>query len=98
MPALQYGLQAREIGISIGVGRDDLAVDQAWRKIERGEMADERRELLAPVQPAPGVYAHVLAFGGNQRAIAVELNLVHPLIAAWNLVDQRGELHGLKFG
>src|SRR3546814_3298423 len=48
MATLQHRLQRREIGVAVLAIGDDLAVDQAGRQVERGDVADERREFVGP--------------------------------------------------
>src|SRR3546814_15165717 len=63
MATLQHRLQRREIGVAVLAIGDDLAVDQAGRQVERGDVADERREFVGPVEAIAGVEAHVAARG-----------------------------------
>src|SRR3546814_10189749 len=71
MATLQHRLQRREIGVAVLAIGDDLAVDQAGRQVERGDVADERREFVGPVEAIAGVDAHVAARRGDLGAIAV---------------------------
>src|SRR5690606_6547228 len=92
VPPLENLLERREIGIAVFPVRDDLPVDQARWQVERRELRDQRGELVAPVLAAAGIDAHVLPRCGDERAVAVELDLVHPAVARRYGIDQRGEL------
>ncbi len=92
VPALEHLLQGGEIGIALAVVSDDFAVDQAGGQVERGNRLDQRAELVGPVLAVAGEHADGIALDRHQRAIAVELDLVHPAIAGRHVVDQRREL------
>src|SRR5690606_18348811 len=96
VPTLEHRLQAREVWIAPGVVGDDLAVDKAWRQVERSQVRGERLELVGPVLPAARIDAHLVARARDQRAVAVELDLVHPAIPGRNRVDQRRELRAAE--
>ena len=90
--AFQHRLQPCEIGVALRIGRDDLAVDQAAGQIERHQCLDQRLEFVGPVLAIAGPHGHVVALGGDQRAIPVELDLVHPAVSGGHRIDQCGEL------
>src|SRR3546814_3799237 len=92
MATLQHRLQRREIGVAVLAIGDDLAVDQAGRQVERGDVADERREFVGPVEAIAGVDAHVAARGGDLGAIAVIFDLVEPAVRS---EEHKSELQSL---
>src|SRR3546814_3640838 len=98
MATLQHRLQRREIGVAVLAIGDDLAVDQAGRQVERGDVADERREFVGPVEAIAGVDAHVAARRGDLGAIAVIFDLVEPAVARRHGIDERRELERAEFG
>src|SRR3546814_13035325 len=89
MATLQHRLQRREIGVAVLAIGDDLAVDQAGRQVERGDVADERREFVGPVEAIAGVDAHVAARGGALGAIAVTFDFVAQAVARRHVIDER---------
>ena len=92
LAALQHFLQAGKIGIALGIMGDDFAVDKAGRQIECGDSVNQGAELVGPVLPVARVNANSLALCSNQRAIAVELDFVHPAISGRDIVDERCKL------
>ena len=75
----------------------DLAIDQAGGQVEGGERSDQRSEFIGPVLAVARKDADHAAFGSNHRAIAVELDLVHPVVTGWHIVHQSRELRLAEF-
>ena len=95
--ALEDLLEGGEVGIALGVVRDDFAVHEGRGKIERGNGLDERAELVGPVLAVARVDRDVAPIDRDQRAVAVILDLVEPGAALGHAVGERGEL-GLAIG
>src|SRR3546814_10749314 len=76
----------------------DLAVDQAGREIQRGNVANERREFVGPVEAAPCIDAHVRSGGGDCGAIAVIFDLMEPAVADGHGIDEGRKLERAELG
>ena len=93
-----YTVWFKSLLAAIGIEGDDFAVDQRGRKVERLDRLDQRTELVGPVLARAGVDGDILPRGGDQRAVSVELDLVHPRIPGRDRVDQRGKLRRPELG
>src|SRR3546814_16248680 len=76
-----------KVWIAVPPISDDLAVDQAGREIQRGNVANERREFVGPVEAAPCIDAHVRSGGGDRGAIARLFVLMEPAVADRHVID-----------
>ena len=74
------------------LGDRDLAVEQRGRRRADRERPDERAELVGPVEAVARVDADLAAADRGERAVAVILDLVHPVVAVGRRIDQRREL------
>ena len=92
LAALEHRLQRGEIRVALRVIGDDLAVDQAGWQVQRLDHLDEGPELVGPVLAIAGEDRDVGALRRDQRAITVEFDLVHPVVAGGHGIDQGREL------
>ncbi len=85
----QRGLQLREVGAPLLIQDDGLTIDYGGARLKAGQSGGDRREASGPVVAVAGAY-HGLAGGKvGGDAVAVPLDLVHPLRADRRLVDER---------
>src|SRR6185503_15830642 len=70
----------------------DFPVEDRVAHRELPDRAGETRKARRPVVGAPGAQADVGAVDPAEHAIAVELDLVEPLLAVRSPIDERGEL------
>ena len=98
LPALQDLLQGGEVRIAGAVVSNDLAIDKAARQVEFGQCFYQKRKFVGPVFPAARVDADVVPLRGDERAVTVEFDFVHPAISGRHFIDQRGELGLAEFG
>ena len=82
-------LQRGEIRRAMIVERDDLAVDEHIRK--RAPLFRDRSELVRPVQALAGPQPGLAVLDAQLHAIAVEFDLVAPILSAWRPIDRRAE-------
>ena len=78
------------------VADDRLAVDQRGAARQVGQRPDDGLELVGPVEPRAGEDLGATAADRRQRAVAVELDLVQPVVAggrrarpAWRAAARR---------
>ena len=91
-PARQRVLQQREAAHAVLVLHHDLAVDHRLAAGQRAERIGQIAVPVRPVEPAAGDQPHRAVVDERQRAIAVELDLVQPLVAGRRRLDRAGEL------
>jgi hypothetical protein len=84
-------LQRREAGNAVVVLDHHLAVDQRAARRQLGDSSGDVGELARPIEPLAREQAHVTVLQPRLNAVAVELDLVHPALAARRGRAQRGE-------
>jgi hypothetical protein len=77
--------QGCEIGNTVAVLNDDLAIHECRSAAELAAGLDHPMILVAPVEAAAGEGSGVLARHADERAEAVVLDLVNPAAACWRL-------------
>ena len=82
----QRGLQRREIRCTVRIECGDLAVDDAVGKLRR--QLGDRLKLVGPVETFARLQCRLAVRDAQLHAIAIELRLVRPLIAARRLLDE----------
>ena len=81
--------EARQSGI---VDATKLAVDIGGLHVHVREGRDGARIFVSPVEPSPGQKLHTAIVDARGHAIAVELDLMHPLRPRGRLLDGLGKL------
>jgi hypothetical protein len=81
-------VEARQAG---GVLDDDLAVDPGGAEPEAGQRLGDAAEAVGPVEAGAGEELDLAAIDAGLDAVAVLLDLVHPLVAARRPLAVRGE-------
>ena len=90
LPSDSAACSAGEIRRAVVVERDDLAVDQQSGSALR--LLGDGRELVGPVQALAGLQRGLAVLDAQLHAIAVELDLVAPAVAAGGRSTERAEL------
>ena len=85
------GLQRGEVGNALRIDRADLAVIDAVAQALAGSLGDLRK-LVGPVEALAGPQARIAILDPQLHAIAVELQLMDPALAARRPVDHGGKL------
>jgi hypothetical protein len=68
-----------EVRGAVGPAPHRLTVDQGRRRLEGAHGADDARITIAPIVAAAREQAHAIASAAGHQAVAVLLDLVHPL-------------------
>ncbi len=92
----EFVLKFREAGHALFGDGDDLAVKDGLPGIERGKDTGDLGIFLGPVEAFARHQPHLAVVDQRLRAIAVELDLVHPLWPRRNGVGERRQLQVLK--
>ena len=90
-------LQRLEGGVPGRQHEGDLAVE---RRLLAGELLDrpgDDRKAHGPIEPAAAVKNHVVTALPGDDAVAVIFQLVHPVVALGNVVDEGCKLRGDEF-
>src|SRR5260221_8782125 len=85
-------LQGGKPRLAVGGERDDLAVEHRLVNRQRGHDGGDLGEFSRPVETVAGEQGRLAARQPRQDAIAVELDLVQPVVAARRVIDQRRQL------
>ena len=83
----QGTLEGREIGATLVVEGDDLAVEPCIPAVQRGGGFGNLRELFGPVPLVARPAGRLAASDRDQDAVAVELHLVQPVAPIRRFVD-----------
>src|SRR5665647_404319 len=84
-------LQGSEIADSVGAIGDHFAVEQGPVDLELCQLRGERREPRRPVEPVASEKRDVALGDPREDAVAVELDLVRPLVAFGRPDDECGQ-------
>ena len=95
---LEIFLQQRKAGNAVGTFRYQFAVDQRGLGWQVGDSFGNGRKLFGPVEAAAREQLHLAAVEPSLDAIAVEFNLVDPVVAVRRVVDERGQTRFDKCG
>lgn len=90
--AAQRLLQTSETADAVGGEGDDLAVEQRLFDGQLLHVPGEFREAVCPVLGVAGDQPDLAAIEADHDAIAIELDLMNPVRALRDLVDQRRQL------
>ena len=88
----QVGLQAREVRRAPFVFHRHLAVEESGDDGESLERLLHGRKLCRPIESAAGLERHPATIDAGEQTVAVELDLVHPGVAGWWVIGERGKL------
>ena len=91
-------LQSSEAGDAILAHHRDLAVQISGADLGQRQGRGDRPEARRPVEAAAGEHADLAGLEAGRRAVAVQLDLVDPVIAGRRLVREGGELGRDEFG
>jgi hypothetical protein len=87
----QSVLKRAEIGHSVRVDDDYLAIEQGGLHLQPRQLTRNGLEARSPIEVVAADEPNGLSFDRGEDAIAVELDLVEPAVAGGRLVDQRRE-------
>src|SRR5260221_7115540 len=85
-------LERRERAHAVRLQVHDFAVDDPLAQRQRGERCRDGRELVGPVMAVAAEELRLAAADAADHAIAVELDLVQPVVALRHVGDQRRQL------
>ncbi len=86
----QGRLQGSEIRRALVVQRHHLAINQAIGQAARG--LGDGGELFSPVEPGAGQQRGMSIFDAKLDAVAIELDLMHPIVAAGRVIHRAAKL------
>ena len=85
-------MEHRKIGSAVGGGNNDLTVDDRGACVDVPSVRGNLSKAVGPVVAATGEDLHRGVSEMNLHAVAVELDLVDPPVAGWDLIDRRRQL------
>jgi hypothetical protein len=88
----QRFLERAEVGVALGVGNCNLSIQErrtAWQSRKRRY---QTLEFFGPVETVPRADRDAIPRDRSDGAIAVEFDLVQPIVAGRRCVDERREL------
>ena len=77
---------SRSRGVCFGVGRFMARSIRHWAEASpTSRSLDDQREAVRPVEPAAREQSHASSLPANHQAVAVVLDLVHPIAPHWSM-------------
>jgi hypothetical protein len=97
LPGRESILQAMKREASIIFNVNNLAIDDGIGDLQFRKRCAKRFEAKAPIVGGAGKKFHVAAIDDGQNAVAIKLDLVHPMVAPRRSRNQRGKLWSYEY-
>jgi hypothetical protein len=81
----------REVGRAVHCRDDDLPVEDGGASVDMPRVRSNLAKAVCPVIAAPSKHLDGGVLHMDLHPVAVELDLMHPTLAAWHPVDRRRE-------
>src|SRR5262245_48801836 len=85
-PSLEVVLQRREVWATVGIRRDQFAVEDELACRQAAQFSGNGGKPIGPVEPGAGIERHLPGAQVSLDAVAVELQFVHEAAGARDLV------------